>query len=359
VVFRPEITEELRVSHIGKYGNRVTANYSIHDFKGYAAHLTKKEVDAEMSSGNVAYVEKDQIMHISQQCNVQSNAVWGLNRISEKAIQLTGDYRYDHDGAGVVAYIIDTGILVTHNEFASGRATFGANFVGDGKNTDCNGHGTHVAGTVGGTTYGVAKKVTLVGVKVLGCTGSGTNAGVISGIDYAANNRKGRPGVANMSLGGGKSQATNNAVAAAVRSGLTMVVAAGNENQDACNVSPASEPLAVTVGSTEVSDDDAIQEDARSSFSNFGTCVKIMAPGSLIKSAWYTSNSATNTISGTSMASPHVCGAAALVLSENPTATPAQVLASLSDASTVGEINMVCSTTACRNTPNKMLFSAC
>jgi len=227
------------------------------------------------------------------------------------------------------------------------------------KNTDCNGHGTHVAGTVGGTTYGVAKKVTLVGVKVLGCTGSGTNAGVISGIDYAANNRKGRPGVANMSLGGGKSQATNNAVAAAVRSGLTMVVAAGNENQDACNVSPASEPLAVTVGSTEVSDDDAIQEDARSSFSNFGTCVKIMAPGSLIKSAWYTSNSATNTISGTSMASPHVCGAAALVLSENPTATPAQVLASLSDASTVGEINMVCSTTACRNTPNKMLFSAC
>jgi len=297
-------------------------------------------------------------MHISQQCNVQTNAVWGLNRISEKAIELTGLYRYDLEGSGVVAYIIDTGILVTHTEFGT-RASFGANFVGDGKNSDCNGHGTHVAGTVGGKTYGVAKQVSLVAVKVLGCTGSGTYAGVISGIQYAASDRKGRPGVANMSLGGGKSTAVNDAVAAAVKSGLTFAVAAGNENQDACNVSPASEPSAITVGSTEVSDDNAFQEDARSSFSNFGTCVKIMAPGSLIKSAWITSNTATNTISGTSMASPHVCGAAALVLSANPAATPEQVLMTLVDNSTPDEINMVCSTTACRNTPNKMLFSSC
>jgi len=227
------------------------------------------------------------------------------------------------------------------------------------KNTDCNGHGTHVAGTVGGKTYGVAKQVELVAVKVLGCTGSGTNAGVISGINWAASNRKGRPGVANMSLGGGKNKATNDAVAAAVKTGLTFAVAAGNENQDACNVSPASEPSAITVGSTEVSDDDAFQEDARSSFSNFGTCVKIMAPGSLVKSAWYTSNTATNTISGTSMASPHVCGAAALILGANPSATPAEVLSTLSDDSTLDEINMVCSTTACRNTPNKMLYASC
>jgi len=249
--------------------------------------------------------------------------------------------------------------LTTHTEFG-GRAVFGANFAGDGKNQDCNGHGTHVAGTVGGTTYGVAKKVTIIGVKVLGCTGSGTNAGVISGIQWAATNKKGKPSVANMSLGGGYSKATNDAVAAAVKAGIAFAVAAGNENQDACNVSPASEPTAITVGSTDVSDKGKdSQSDIRSSFSNWGKCVKIFAPGSLITSAWYTSNTAINTISGTSMASPHVAGAAAVYLGANPNATPAQVSAGLVAASTDGVINLLCSATACKNSPNKLLYSSC
>jgi len=359
VVFHPNITESIRLAHINRYALHVTANYSLGDFKGYAAHLTQEQLDAEMSTGHIKYIERDQIMHASQSCKIQNNAVWGLDRISEVQIDLDGQYHYEKDGTGVVAYIIDTGILTTHTEF-TGRATWGANFVNDGRNTDCNGHGTHVAGTVGGTLYGVAKKVTLVAVKVLGCTGSGTNAGVISGIQWAASNRNGRPGVANMSLGGGKSQATNDAVAAAVKSGLTFAVAAGNENQDACNVSPASEPLAITVGATTVSDQGQdSQFDSRSSFSNYGKCVKLLGPGSLIKSAWYTSNTATNTISGTSMASPHVCGAAAVVLGANPTFTPAQVQKALVDGATNGVIDLLCANTACRATPNKMLFSGC
>jgi len=292
-------------------------------------------------------------LQCSKECSL------GINRISEKVLQLTGDYRYDNDGAGVQAFIVDTGIRTTHTEF-SGRAVWGANYVGDGQNTDCNGHGTHVAGTVGGSLYGVAKKVTLIAVKVLGCTGSGTTAGVISGIQYTSNNKNGKPSVANMSLGGGYSKALNDAVAAAVKAGISFAVAAGNENQNACNTSPASEPSAITVGSTDVDDNGSAEKDIRSSFSNFGTCVKILAPGSLIKSAWHTSNTATNTISGTSMAAPHVCGAAALYLGENPTATPSQVTTFLTSQATSNVITMNCGTSsACNQTPNKMLFSGC
>jgi len=312
-----------------------------------------------MNTGNINYIEKDAEVHISQSCKTQSNAVWGLNRVSERAIALNGQYRYDSEGAGVQAFIIDTGVLTTHTEFA-GRAVWGANYAGDGKNTDCNGHGTHVAGTVGGTLYGIAKQVSIIAVKVLGCDGSGTNAGVISGIQYAANNRKGKPSVANMSLGGGFSQALNDAIKAAVKAGVVFAVAAGNNNLDACNYSPASEPSAITTGSTDVEDKGtSSQIDVRSSFSNFGKCVKVLAPGSLIKSAWYTSNTATNTISGTSMASPHVAGVAALILGDSPLATPAEVEATLLGQSTSEEIDLACSTTACRSTPNKLLYSAC
>jgi len=360
VVLHPNITESIRLSHLNRYAQHIVANYSLGDFKGYSAHLTEQQLIAEMATGHVKYIEREQIMHASQTCKIENNAVWGLDRISEVEIELDGQYHYEQEGSGVVAYIVDTGILTTHTEFSGGRASWGANFVNDGRNTDCNGHGTHVAGTVGGTLYGVAKKVTVVAVKVLGCTGSGTTTGVIAGIQWAANNRNGRPGVANMSLGGGKSQATNDAVAAAVKSGLTFAVAAGNENQDACNVSPASEPSAITAGATTVSDQGQdSQFDSRSTFSNFGKCVKILAPGSLIKSAWYTSNTATNTISGTSMASPHVCGAAALVLGANPSYTPAQVQQALVDGATNGVIDLLCTSTACRSTPNKLLFSGC
>jgi len=361
IVFHNNVDAHTRYLHANRFEDRLIANYSFGEFNGFAARLTQEELGQELESQDVAYMERDQPMYASQTCKVQPDAVWGLNRISERQILLEGDYKYDDEGAGVQAFIVDTGILITHNEF-KGRAVWGANYVNDGRNSDCNGHGTHVAGTVAGTTYGVAKQATVIAVKVLGCTGSGTTAGVVSGVQYVANNKKGKPSVANMSLGGGFSKALNDAVAAAVKAGVTFVVAAGNEDTDACYSSPASEPLAVTVGATDVDDSGfELLTDIRSSFSNYGKCVKILAPGTLIKSAWYTSNTATNTISGTSMASPHVCGAAALYVGANPNATPAEVEKHLVSISTGDLINMDCVSTnsICKATPNKLLYSAC
>jgi subtilisin family serine protease len=217
--------------------------------------------------------------------------------------------------------------------------------VGDGRGgIDCNGHGTHVAGTVGGSTYGVAKGVTLIAVRVLDCSGSGTNSGVIAGIDWVASNRV-LPAVANMSLGGGASQAVDDAVARLTGAGVTLAVAAGNENQDACNTSPARAPSAITVGATTSS-------DARASFSNWGTCLDIFAPGNNITSSWYSSTTATNTISGTSMASPHVAGVAALYLQGNPSATPATVTSAITSTATTGVV-----TSAGTGSPNRLLYS--
>jgi len=360
VVFHKNSTDRSRLEHTNRFGSRVFANYSIgKHFNGFAVHLSSKEVMEIQSSRDVAYVEKDQEVHISQACHAQNDAVWGLNRISERDLSLSGIYNYEYTGASVTAFIIDTGIRITHEQF-EGRAVWGANYVGDGRNDDCNGHGTHVAGTVGGKDYGVAKKVTLNAVKVLGCSGSGTWTGVISGIQFAGNSNS-RPAVANMSLGGLRSQAVNDAVKAAVAQGVVFAVAAGNDNADACNYSPASEPTAITVGATTVADVGTEQEDRRSSFSNFGKCTDILAPGSLIKSAWIGSDTATNTISGTSMASPHVCGAAALYLEENTDATPALVEAALVAASTNDVVDLGCAATntICKATPNRLLWSAC
>jgi len=250
---------------------------------------------------------------------------------------------------------------VNHNEFGS-RAVWGATFTGDGNNNDCNGHGTHVAGTVGGSTYGVAKKVNLIAVKVLDCGGSGSWESVIGGVNWVAEQyAQGKKAtVVNMSLGGGLSGALNAAVAAAISQGVTFVLAAGNSNADACKTSPASVATAITVGSTDVANNNGVQQDFRSSFSNWGSCTKVFAPGSMITSAWIGSNTATNIISGTSMASPHVCGAAALFLQQNPSATPAQVAAALDSASTQGVINLNCKAgTQCNKSPNKLLYSAC
>jgi serine protease len=269
---------------------------------GVLINASAKQITELQNDPKIKYIEQDQIMSITPQVSIagdQASPTWGLDRIDQRDLPLDNNYHYDYDGTGVTAYVVDTGVLNSHNEFG-GRASSGYDFIdNDSDATDCNGHGTHVAGTIGGSTYGVAKNVNIVGVRVLNCSGSGSNSGVISGINWVKNNASG-PSVANMSLGGGASQATDDAVNAAVAAGISFVVAAGNNNSNACNYSPARAADAITVGSTTSS-------DARSSFSNYGTCLDIYAPGSSITSAWYTSNSATNTISGTSMAAPP-CG---------------------------------------------------
>lgn len=321
-------------------GARVLHTYDA-SIAGYAAELTPSQLAQVRRDPAVAYVEADQVVSVA---DTQSPATWGLDRIDQRNRPLDNSYTYGPTGLGVKAYVVDTGVLASHAEF-SGRLAAGYTAINDGRGTsDCNGHGTHVAGTVAGTTYGVAKRATVVPVRVLGCNGSGTNSGVIAGIDWVAANAT-APAVANMSLGGGASQATDDAVQRAVSRGVTMVVAAGNENQNACNVSPARAVNAITVGSTT-------STDARSSFSNFGTCVDVFAPGSSITSAWWTGSTATNTISGTSMASPHVAGVAALYLQTNPGASPATVTSSVVGASTSGLV-----TSAGTGSPNRLLYS--
>jgi subtilisin family serine protease len=376
VVFKTDITDEKVNTHMerltkniqtetslgaSEVQSSVLSNFHILTLRGFSAILSKQMLEEELMSDDVQYVEADQEVHALQSCSSQNNAVWGLDRIGERNINLDMIYHYTTGaGSGVVAYIIDTGIYVAHNEFI-GRASWGANFV-DTNNNDCNGHGTHVAGTVGGSTYGVAKNVLLVAVKVLNCQGSGSWTGVISGIDWVVqqyqSNKK--PSVANMSLGGAKSTTVDKAVELAVQAGVVMVVAAGNSNADACNSSPSGAPSAFTVGATTIVEDSNAEEDQRAYFSNYGTCVAIFAPGQLIESAWIGSPNAVNTISGTSMASPHVCGAAAVYLSLTSNKTPADVRAFLTSDATSDIIDLACPTIGtCSSSPNKLLYTTC
>ncbi|MDB4886273.1 MAG: Peptidase, (Subtilisin) subfamily [Gemmatimonadetes bacterium] len=309
--------------------------------KGMSLRLPDAAVALLRTDPRIAFIEQDQTMAIS---TTQSGATWGLDRIDQTSMPLNGLYTYNADGTGVTVYIVDTGINLTHTEYA-GRASTGIDEVTPGGTAaDCNGHGSHVSGTVGGTTYGVAKNVKLVAVRVLDCAGSGSNSGVIAGIDWVTANRV-LPAAANMSLGGGYSLALNQAVDRAAAAGVTFAIAAGNSTADACNSSPASATTGITVGATD-------NTDAFASFSNYGTCVHINAPGVNITSAWMGSNTATNTISGTSMATPHVAGAAALYLQANPTATPAQVRSALTANASPNKITGVPA-----GTPNLLLYS--
>ena len=281
---------------------------------GFAVQMSEKDVRALARHPDVDFVEADQTMSIKA---VQSPVTWGLDRIDQRNLPLDNSYTFNFDGSGVEAYVVDTGIRASHVDF-SGRVNLAFTSINDGNGAnDCNGHGTHVAGTVGSNTYGVAKNVDLFAVRVLGCNGSGSNAGVIAGVDFVANNAN-MPAVANMSLGGGASTALDNAVNNASSQGVLFVVAAGNSNVNACTQSPARAASAYTVGATDSS-------DRRASFSNFGSCLEIFAPGVNITAPWSTSNTATNTISGTSMASPHVAGVAALLLDETPSLSPNQL----------------------------------
>ncbi|MCP3804131.1 S8 family peptidase [Allokutzneria sp. A3M-2-11 16] len=322
-----------------KVGAAVEREYTA-ALRGFSAKMDESAAKRLAADPAVEYVEQDGFAYAY---DTQNNATWGLDRVDQKNLPLDTKYNYANKAGNVTAYIVDTGVHKAHSEFGS-RASDGYDFIdNDAIAQDCNGHGTHVAGTVGGTTYGVAKDVKLVGVRVLNCQGQGQWSQVIGGIDWVAKNAK-KPAVANMSLGGGVNTSVDSAVSKAVQSGVTFGVAAGNNNgADACNTSPARTPEAITVGSTDRSDN-------RSSFSNTGRCLDIFGPGSSITSAWHTGG--TNTISGTSMATPHVVGAAALYLSGNAAATPAQVGSALTGNATNGVVK-----NPGANSPNKLLYT--
>jgi aqualysin 1 len=323
---------------------------------GFSGQLDSVMLEALKADPRVDYIEEDQVMEIN---TTQPNPTWGLDRIDQPKLPLNNSYNYNTTATGVNVYVIDTGIRASHSEF-TGRIGNGFDAVNSGGTAnDCNGHGTHVAGTIGGTTYGVAKGVTLHPVRVLNCAGSGTNSGVIAGINWVKRNHS-KPAVANMSLGGGASRALDRAVTNAIRSGITFAVAAGNSNGNACSASPARTPNAITVGATTTS-------DARSSFSNYGTCLDVFAPGSDILSAFNTSDTATQIYSGTSMASPHVAGVAALFLANNPTATPEEVrnnIVATASANVIsdagpGSLNLLVNLPTLRNAdPSPDIFSS-
>jgi subtilisin family serine protease len=325
-----------------EWAGTVTRRFD-HAINGFAAYMTEEQALALSQDDRVAFVEEDSIMEalVTQ----SSPPSWGIDRIDETTLPLSRSYSYTRTGAGVTAYIIDTGIRTSHTQFG-GRARVGFDAIGDGRNgIDCNGHGTHVSGTVGGSTFGVAKSVSLVAVRVLSCSGSGSTSGVIAGVDFVtANHQPGQLAVANMSLGGGASTALDNAVSRSIADGVVYAIAAGNSNANAANSSPARVAAAITVGSSTIN-------DQRSSFSNFGSVVDIFAPGSSIVSAWFSSDMASATLSGTSMATPHVAGVAARVLQDNPTLTPAGVRNAIVNAATLNRLAGIPGGTA-----NRLLF---
>lgn len=311
--------------------------------RGFTVKLSERQAKRLAADPAVEYVEQDQVFHAdTTQANPPS---WGLDRIDQASLPLSSSYNYTSTGSGVNVYVIDTGVRISHSTFG-GRAKNGYDFVdGDAVAQDGNGHGTHVAGTIAGGTYGVAKGATVYGVRVLDDAGSGTTAGVVAGIDWVTANAI-KPAVANMSLGGGASTTIDAAVNRSIAAGVTYAVAAGNSNANASSYSPARVAAAITVGATT-------STDARASYSNYGSVLDIFAPGSSITSSWNTSDTATNTISGTSMATPHVAGVIARYLQNNTSATPAQVSSALTSGATTGKV-----TSAGSGSPNRLLYLA-
>jgi subtilisin family serine protease len=309
--------------------------------KGFAGELSSRALARLRKNPRVAFIEADQRIEATA---TQSPVAWNLDRLDQRTRPLNSRYSYNATGAGVAAYVIDSGIRTDHREFGN-RATEGFSVINDGRGArDCNGHGTHVAGTIGGSTYGVAKGVTLVAVRVLACDGSGTVSGAVAGVDWVTRHHQARS-VANISFGTGLSSALDNAVAASIASGVPYVVAAGNEAASACGSSPGRVSAAITIGATTPT-------DQRASFSNYGPCVDLFAPGVNIRSGTFGSTTATALASGTSMAAPHATGAAALYLQSNPGSTPAQVRAGLVGFATANVLGGVGA-----GSPNKLLYS--
>ncbi|KUF19334.1 MULTISPECIES: S8 family peptidase [Streptomyces] len=318
--------------------------------RGFAVRMSEGEAEKLAADPSVARVEADAVAYaVDTQTNPPS---WGLDRVDQRDLPVDKKYTYGTTASNVNAYIVDTGIRMSHRDFG-GRAVSGYDFIDNDSNaSDCQGHGTHVAGTVGGGSYGVAKGVKLIGVRVLNCQGNSgdTWAPVLAGIDWVTKNAV-KPAVGNMSIGGGRTQSVNDAVTSSIASGVTWVVAAGNNNADSCSYSPSSTPTAITVGATN-------SRDARATGwsngqgSNYGSCLDIFAPGDSIVSSSNSGDSNAQTMSGTSMASPHVAGAAALLLSANPSWTPAQVRDKLVADATSDKV-----TDARSGSPNKLLYT--
>ncbi|MXM65802.1 S8 family serine peptidase [Streptomyces sp. HUCO-GS316] len=322
-----------------KYGAVVDRTYSS-AVNGYAVHVSAAGARSFAADPAVAFVEKDQRVGLDA---TQVNPPWGLDRIDQANLPLSRSYTYPNTaGNGARVYVIDTGVRITHRQIA-GRATYGYDAIDrDNVAADGNGHGTHVATTVAGTTYGVAKATRVVAVRVLNNNGSGTVSGVIAGVDWVTSHRV-RPAVANMSLGGAASTALDTAVRNSITAGVTYAVAAGNSNANAANQSPARVAAALTVGATT-------STDYRASYSNYGSIVDLFAPGSSIIAGWHTSDTATATLSGTSMATPHVAGAAAIYLTSHPSAGPATVHSALVNGATTGVLRNIGT-----GSPNRLL----
>lgn len=333
--------------------NLLSANQVLHEYNlGYAAVLDHQTVEHLRHMPGVDMIEANQKMYTTE---VQRNPKnWGLDRISQRQLPLTGQYPYpDHAGEGVDVYVIDTGVNILHEDF-EGRAIWGVTTPQGDQDKDGHGHGTHVASTIAGKLYGVAKKANIIAVKVLRSDGSGTTADVLKGVEWAATEhirkvrasegRRTVKSVANMSLGGGKSNILDMAVDKSIQKGVLFAVAAGNDNRNACNFSPAATESALTVGATD-------RHDRRSSFSNYGECVDVFGPGSDITAAWINTLTGTRTISGTSMASPHVCGVMALMLAEEEL-TPAELKAKVLKFTTEHVVK-----NPGIKSPNRLLFS--